>query len=104
MSAYRVAVADRARTDLAALLTTRFAHRTSSHAKIEFLLHLDSLMEQLSRWPEASRTSQQFPPVRECIVDRHTIMYYWLADEVVEILSIQDARQLQQSPFESENE
>ncbi|QRR03105.1 type II toxin-antitoxin system RelE/ParE family toxin [Dyadobacter sandarakinus] len=60
---------------------------------MDFLARLTGQIDLISRMPYLYRVSAKQPNVRECILNKHTIIYYQVVnDEKVVILTIRNTR------------
>jgi plasmid stabilization system protein ParE len=87
-----VELSERARRDIeqiADYLSKNWSERT----KIEFLILLTEQMKLISTMPYLYKASQKQFNVRECVMNKHTILYYRVLEETIEIITIRNTRQ-----------
>jgi plasmid stabilization system protein ParE len=58
-----------------------------------FLEKLTRSLQVIESMPEAFPASEKMPSLRRCVVTPQTILYYQIQTEVIEVISIIDARQ-----------
>ena len=89
--ALEVIISQRAEENLDAIvkyLSTAFSEKV----KMEFLATLAQKMSQISGMPNMCRASRKKKGVRECVVNKYTIVYYKITSKAIEIITIQDSR------------
>jgi plasmid stabilization system protein ParE len=89
---FSVELSDRARRDIeeiAEFLTSNWSAKT----KMDFLLALTKQMELISKMPYLYKASQKKIDVRECIMNKHTVIYYRVLSDSVEIITVQGTKQ-----------
>lgn len=87
-----VELSERARRDIeqiADYLSKNWSERT----KIEFLILLTEKMKLISTMPYLYKASQKQFNIRECVMNKHTILYYRVLEETIEIITIRNTRQ-----------
>lgn len=89
--AWEVVISQRAQENLATIVTY-LSENWSSQAKVDFLVELSRKVELISQMPRMYRASERKENVRECVINRHTILYYRIEGQQVEIITIQDSR------------
>ncbi len=87
-----VELSDRARRDIEQI-ADYLAKNWSERTKIEFLLTLTEQMKLISKMPYLYKVSQKQSNVRECVMNKHTILYYRVLDSTIEIITIRNTRQ-----------
>ena len=65
----------------------------SERTKIEFLILLTEKMKLISTMPYLYKASQKQFNIRECVMNKHTILYYRVLEETIEIITIRNTRQ-----------
>jgi plasmid stabilization system protein ParE len=60
----------------------------SQRVKTDFLAQLAVKLDLITQMPELYRRSEQRPGLRECIVNRHTILYYKVEPAAIEVAAI----------------
>lgn len=88
MTVFFSAEAERQLDDLAAYLGDYW----SQQVKINFLALLSDKLELISQMPELYRRSEERPGLRECVVNRQTILYYKIDVDTVEVVAILSSR------------
>ena len=89
--AWEVVISQRAADNLADIVAYLSQH-WPAQVKIDFLAELSHKIELISQMPQMYRASRRKNGVRECVVNRHTIMYYRIQGQQVEIITLQDSR------------
>lgn len=87
-----VELSERARRDIeqiADYLSKNWSERT----KIEFLILLTEKMKLISTMPYLYKASLKQFNIRECVMNKHTILYYRVLEETIEIITIRNTRQ-----------
>jgi addiction module RelE/StbE family toxin len=69
------------------------AQNWSGRVKIDFLAALSDKLATLSRTPLIFRASITEQGIRECIINRNTVLYYRIIENQVELLSFRSPRQ-----------
>lgn len=64
----------------------------SSKAKTDFLLQISEHLQLLEIMPFMNRKSVKYSSLRECVVNRNTILYYRISDDLVEVITIQNSK------------
>jgi plasmid stabilization system protein ParE len=86
-----VVISQRAERNLDAIV--KYLSATfSEKAKIEFLATLSEKINAISQMPYMYRASRKKKGVRECIINKYTILYYRVIPTAIEIITIQDTR------------
>jgi plasmid stabilization system protein ParE len=65
----------------------------SINVKYAFVAKLDHSMSRISRFPESCPVSSQKKGVYQCIVSKHTTLYYRIKLKEIEIITLFDNRQ-----------
>jgi plasmid stabilization system protein ParE len=60
--------------------------------KTNFLARLSDKLELISQMPELYRKSVQRPGLRECVINKQTILYYKIEDDSIEVVAILSSR------------
>ncbi|MCF2496021.1 type II toxin-antitoxin system RelE/ParE family toxin [Dyadobacter chenhuakuii] len=89
--ALNVRLSDRARADIEDI-STYLAENFSEKAKIDFLIRLTDQLKLISEMPLMFRASITKAGVRECVLNKHTIIYYQATDELVKVLTIRNTK------------
>ena len=90
--ALTVDLSDRARQDIEQIAEYLSEH-WSEQVKLNFLVTLTDKMKLIGQMPHIYRASQQQPDVRECVLNKHTIIFYRVTDSAIEIITIKGTRQ-----------
>ncbi|MFD2569687.1 type II toxin-antitoxin system RelE/ParE family toxin [Spirosoma soli] len=64
----------------------------SQQVKTDFLALLSEKLELISQMPEMYRKSEKRPGLRECVVNRQTILYYRISAEDIEVVAVLSSR------------
>lgn len=89
--ALNVRLSDRARADIEDI-STYLAENFSEKSKIDFLLRLTDQMKLISEMPFIFRASATKAGVRECVLNKHTIIYYQVTDQLIKVLTIRNTK------------
>ncbi|WP_439559170.1 type II toxin-antitoxin system RelE/ParE family toxin [Dyadobacter sp.] len=90
--ALNVRLSDRARGDIEEI-ASYLAENWSEKVKMDFLINLTQQMDLISRMPFMYRASASNPNVRECTMNKHTMIYYEIVnEELIKVLTIRSAR------------
>ncbi|WP_084165743.1 type II toxin-antitoxin system RelE/ParE family toxin [Dyadobacter crusticola] len=85
-------MSDRARGDIEEI-AAYLAARWSEKAKLDFLLSLTQQIDLISKMPYMYRASASKSGVRECVMKKHTLIYYEIVnDDLIRILTIRNTR------------
>lgn len=88
---YQVEISKRAEENLdkiAKYLEQNF----SNSVKMDFLIKISEHLQLLEIMPYMNRKSAKQENIRECIVNKQTIMFYRITENIVEIITIQNSR------------
>ena len=88
MTVFFSAEAEQQLEDLAAYLGEYW----SQQVKINFLALLADKLELIAQMPELYRKSEKRPGLRECVVNRQTILYYKIDVDTIEVVAILSSR------------
>lgn len=94
----RVDLSDRARKDIEQI-ASYLSENWSEQVKMNFLVSLTNKMNLIGQMPYLYKSSQKQPDVRECVLNKHTVLFYRIAENSVEIITIRSTRQ-QSGEFE----
>ena len=87
-----VRLTDRARADLEDI-SKYLQSNWSEQVKMDFLVRLNEQFKLIGKMPLMFRVSAKRPGIRECVMHKHTIIYYRIvAERFVQIVSIQSTR------------
>jgi plasmid stabilization system protein ParE len=89
--ALNVRLSDRARGDIEEI-SAYLAENWSEKTKLDFLIRLTDQLKLISEMPYIFRASAAKKDVRECILDKHTIIYYQVIGETIQVLTIRNTR------------
>jgi len=90
--ALNVRLSDRARGDIEEI-ATYLSENWSEKVKTDFLLNLTAQIDMISKMPYMYRASASKPNVRECTLNKHTLIYYEIVNEdLIRILTIRNSR------------
>lgn len=64
----------------------------SQRVKTDFLALLSDKLELIAQMPELYRKSEKRPGLRECVVNKQTILYYKIQTEEIEVVAILSSR------------
>ena len=64
----------------------------SQQIKMNFLARLSDKLELISQMPELYRKSEQRPGLRECVINKQTILYYKVEADAIEVVAILSSR------------
>ncbi|MEI7582850.1 type II toxin-antitoxin system RelE/ParE family toxin [Runella sp.] len=87
-----VELSERARRDIEQI-ADYLAKNWSERTKIEFLILLTEQMKLISTMLYLYKASQKQFNVRECVMNKHTVLYYRVSEETIEIITIRNTRQ-----------
>ena len=88
---YNVEISKRAEENLEKIAKYLEANWSNS-VKIDFLVQVSEHLQLLEIMPFMYRKSTKKDSIRECIVNKQTIMFYKITDDLVEIITIQNSR------------
>ena len=64
----------------------------SQRVKTDFLALLSDKLERISQMPELYRKSEKRPGIRECVINRQTILFYRVDINDIEVVAILSSR------------
>jgi plasmid stabilization system protein ParE len=64
----------------------------SEKVKMDFLAQLSEKVNAISHMPHMYRASRKKKDVRECVINKYTMLYYRVMPTAIEIITIQDTR------------
>lgn len=73
-------------------IATYLGTNWSQKVKMDFLALLADKLELIAQMPELYRKSEKRPGLRECVVNKQTIMYYKIQAEDIEIVALLSSR------------
>lgn len=73
-------------------IATYLGDNWSQRVKTNFLALLADKMALISQMPELFRKSERRPGLRECIVNKQTILYYRIESDEIEVVSLLSTR------------
>ncbi len=88
MTVYFSAEAERQLEDI----VTYLGDHWSQQVKLNFLVRLSEKLELINQMPEMYRKSEQRPGLRQCILNKQTVLYYQIQPEAIEVVSILSSR------------
>lgn len=59
---------------------------------MEFLAALSEKVNAISQMPHIYIASRKKKGIRECVINKHTMLYYRVTPKAIEIVTIQDTR------------
>lgn len=90
--ALKVRISDRARADIEEI-AEYLQENWSAKVKMDFLIGVTDKVEAISEMPHMCRASADRPGVRECVMNKHFIIYYRIVDNrLINVLSIKSTR------------
>ncbi|MCY7356072.1 MAG: type II toxin-antitoxin system RelE/ParE family toxin [Rudanella sp.] len=90
--ALSVELSDRARQDIEQI-AGYLSENWSEQVKLNFLVTLADKMRLIGQMPYLYKASRQEPSIRECVLTKHTVIFYRVTDQSVEIITIKGTRQ-----------
>jgi plasmid stabilization system protein ParE len=88
--ALKVRLSDRARGDIEEI-SSYLAENWSEKTKLDFLIRLTDQLKLISEMPYIFRASTTKNGVRECLLNKHTIIYYQVVnDQTIQVLTIRN--------------
>ena len=88
MTVYFSAEAEVQLTELVAYLGEHW----SQQLKIDFLALLSEKLELISQMPELYRKSEIRPGLRQCVINKETLLFYRILSDEIEVVSITSSR------------
>jgi plasmid stabilization system protein ParE len=67
----------------------------SKNVSKQFLFDVSKTIKQLKKMPYMFPPSEIEPEFRRCVVNKHTVLYYQIEEDVIQILEIKGTRQSQ---------
>jgi len=64
----------------------------SQQVKINFLALLSDKLELIGLMPQLYKKSERRPGLRECVVNKQTILYYRIESDEIEVVALLSAR------------
>lgn len=90
--ALNVRLSDRAKADIEEI-SEYLQQNWSEKVKMDFLIRLTEQLQAISEMPYMCRASASKPGVRECVMNKHTIIYYKVVDgKLIQVLTIRNTR------------
>ena len=90
--ALNVRLSDRARADIEEI-AEYLEQNWTEKVKMGFLIRITDRLQNISEMPYMYRASARKPGVRECVMDKHMIIYYKVVDNrMINVLSIKNTR------------
>jgi addiction module RelE/StbE family toxin len=89
--ALEVVISERAEKNLDAIVHYLSAN-FSEKVKMDFLAQLSEKVQAISQMPNMYRASKKKKGVRECVINKYTLLYYRVTSTAIEIITIQDTR------------
>jgi plasmid stabilization system protein ParE len=65
----------------------------SENVKLKFLTDISKAVKQLAIMPSMFPSSDKMEGLRRCVVNRHTVLYYRINKESIEVINIKGTRQ-----------
>ncbi len=65
----------------------------SENVKLKFLTDVSNAVKQLAIMPFMFPSSDKMEGLRRCVVNRHTVLYYRINKEIIEVINIKGTRQ-----------
>jgi len=90
--ALKVRLSDRARADIEEI-ANYLGDSWSETVKLDFLMRLTDQLKLISEMPYIFKSSQTKNGLRECVLNKHTIIYYQVVnDEMIQVITIRNTR------------
>lgn len=90
--ALNVRLSDRARADIEEI-AEYLEQNWTEKVKMDFLIRITDQLQNISEMPHMCRASMSKPGVRECVMNKHIIIYYRVVDNrLIDVLSIKNTR------------
>jgi plasmid stabilization system protein ParE len=89
--ALHIIISERAEKNLDAIIHYLSAS-FSEKVKMDFLAQLSEKVQAISQMPHMYRASKKKKGVRECVINKYTLLYYRVTPTTIEIITIQDTR------------
>jgi plasmid stabilization system protein ParE len=65
----------------------------SENVKLKFLIDVSNAVKQLAIMPFMFPSSDKIAGLRRCVVNRHTVLYYRINKEIIEVINVKGTRQ-----------
>jgi plasmid stabilization system protein ParE len=65
----------------------------SENVKLRFLTDVSNAVKQLAIMPFMFPSSDKMEGLRRCVVNRHTVLYYRINKELIEVINVKGTRQ-----------
>jgi plasmid stabilization system protein ParE len=65
----------------------------SENVKLKFLTDISKAVNQLAIMPFMFPSSNKMEGLRRCVVNRHTVLYYQINKEIIEVINVKGTRQ-----------
>lgn len=65
----------------------------SENVKLKFLTDISKAVKQLAIMPFMFPSSDKTEGLRRCIVNRHTVLYHRVNEEIIEVINVKGTRQ-----------
>ncbi len=92
MKVLHIVISERAEKNLNKIVTY-LENEWSERVKQNFILKLSKVINQISQSPLMFPASEIKKGLRKCVITKHTIIFYRVAEHEIEIITIQDSRQ-----------
>lgn len=73
-------------------IVTYLGENWSQRIKTDFLAKLADTLERISQMPDLYRRSEKRPGLRECVINKQTVLYYRLLPNEIEVVAILSAQ------------
>ncbi len=74
-------------------IATYLGDNWSQKIKTDFLALLSDKLELIAQMPEMYRKSEKRPGLRECVINKQTVLYYKVQVDNIEVVAILSSRQ-----------
>jgi plasmid stabilization system protein ParE len=65
----------------------------SENVKLKFLTDVSNAVKQLAIMPFMFPSSDKMEGLRRCVVNRHTVLYYRINKEIIEVINVKGTKQ-----------
>jgi plasmid stabilization system protein ParE len=65
----------------------------SENVKLKFLKDVSNAVKQLAVMPFMFPSSDKMDGLRRCVINRHTVLYYRVNREILEVINVKGTRQ-----------
>lgn len=65
----------------------------SENVKMKFLTDISKAVKQLAIMPFMFPSSNKMKGLRRCVVNRHTVLYYRISEDLIEVINIKGTRE-----------